>query len=56
MLVLGKGCVAGALIQLHKGIRPVGSAGDVGKQCSYHLLHGGFPGLDWDLSKTRDMP
>ena len=41
MLVLGKGCMAGALVHLCKGIRPVGSAEDVGRQSSYHLLHGG---------------
>ena len=41
MLVLGKGSVAGALVQLHKGIRRVGSARDVGRQCSYCLLDGG---------------
>ena len=45
MLVLGKGCLTGALIQLCKGIRSVRSAGDVGRQCSYCLLHGGHPDL-----------
>ena len=30
---------------MHKGIRPVGSAGDVGRQSSYCLLHGGHPDL-----------
>ena len=45
MLDLGKGCMAGALVQLWKGIRPVRSTGDVGEQCSYHLLHGGCPDL-----------
>ena len=45
MLAFWEGCVAGAPIQLHKGIWPVGSAGDVGKQCPYCLLHGGLPDL-----------
>ena len=45
MLVLGKGCVTGALIQLCKGIRLVRSTGDVGRQCSDCLLHGGHPDL-----------
>ena len=45
MLVLGKGCMAGALVQLCKGIRPIRSAGDIGRQCSYCLLHGGCPDL-----------
>ena len=43
MLVLWKWCVTGALVQLCKGIRPAGSTGDVGGQCSYCLLHGGHP-------------
>ena len=39
--------MTGALLQLCKGIRPVGSTGDVGRQCSDCLLHGGCPDLIW---------
>ena len=53
MLVLGKRSAAGALIQLCKGIRPVGSAGDVGRQCSYHLLHCWHPDLIWTYPYQR---
>ena len=53
MLVLGEGSVAGALVQLCKDIRPVGSTGDVGRQCSYSLLHCGCPDLIWTYPYQR---
>ena len=42
---LGSGDMAGVLVKLHLGVRPIGSTGDPGGQFPNHLLHTGNPGL-----------
>ena len=43
--LLGEWCMAGALMQPHQGVRPIGSTGGPDSQFPYHFLHGGDPSL-----------